>query len=119
MAVAILWSSCSTPLPAPARRTFDASRSTTRRTALAAPSISSPKKKVLVPIGLGTEEIEAVILVDVLRRAGADVTVASVEPMLQIEASSGTKLVADSSIFACAGVAFDLVALPITLFSAV
>lgn len=73
---------------------------------------STSKKKVLVPIGLGTEEMEAVILVDVLRRAGADVLVASVEPELQIEGSSGTKLVADKSIFACANETFDLVALP-------
>ncbi|KAE8690593.1 putative receptor-like protein kinase [Hibiscus syriacus] len=29
-------------------------------------------KKVLIPIGFGTEEMEAVILVDVLRRAGAE-----------------------------------------------
>lgn len=29
-------------------------------------------KKVLVPIGTGTEEMEAVITIDVLRRAGAD-----------------------------------------------
>ncbi|KAF4390037.1 hypothetical protein F8388_002979 [Cannabis sativa] len=38
-----------------------------------------PTKKVLVPMGYGTEEMEAVIIVDVLRRAGADVTVASME----------------------------------------
>jgi 4-methyl-5(b-hydroxyethyl)-thiazole monophosphate biosynthesis len=37
-----------------------------------------PKRKVLVPIADGTEEIEAVCIIDVLRRAGADVTVASV-----------------------------------------
>ncbi|BBH09587.1 Class I glutamine amidotransferase-like superfamily protein [Prunus dulcis] len=67
---------------------------------------------VLVPIGLGTEEMEAVIIVDVLRRAGADVTVASVEPQLQIEASCGTKLVADTSISSCSDQIFDLVALP-------
>ncbi|KAH0977551.1 hypothetical protein GBA52_027270 [Prunus armeniaca] len=73
---------------------------------------SLPPKKVLVPIGLGTEEMEAVIIVDVLRRAGADVTVASVETQLQIEASCGTKLVADTSISACSDQIFDLVALP-------
>ncbi|XP_070678415.1 protein DJ-1 homolog C isoform X1 [Malus domestica] len=74
--------------------------------------ISVPPKKVLVPIGYGTEEMEAVIIVDVLRRAGADVTVASVEPQLQIEASCGTKLVADTSISSCSDQIFDLVALP-------
>ncbi|KAK0580582.1 hypothetical protein LWI29_003755 [Acer saccharum] len=60
-----------------------------------------PSKKVLVPIGLGTEEMEAVILIGVLRRAGADVTVASVEPQLEIEAYGGTRLVADTSISTC------------------
>ena len=35
-------------------------------------------KKVLVPIADGTEEIEAVCIIDVLRRAGAEVVVASV-----------------------------------------
>lgn len=72
--------------------------------------------QVLVPIGLGTEEMEAVIIVDVLRRAGADVTVASVEPQLQIEASCGTKLVADTSISSCSDQIFDLVALPVSCF---
>ncbi|KAK8698924.1 hypothetical protein V6N13_115027 [Hibiscus sabdariffa] len=69
-------------------------------------------KKVLVPIGFGTEEMEAVILVDVLRRAGAEVTVASVEPQLEIQASGGTRLVADTAISTCSDHVFDLVALP-------
>ncbi|XP_031282296.1 protein DJ-1 homolog C isoform X1 [Pistacia vera] len=73
---------------------------------------SVPTKKVLVPIGLGTEEMEAVITVDVLRRAGAEVTMASVEPQLEIEASGGTRLVADTSISTCGGQVFDLIALP-------
>jgi 4-methyl-5(b-hydroxyethyl)-thiazole monophosphate biosynthesis len=51
-------------------------------------------KKVLVPIADGTEEIEAVCIIDVLRRAGASVTVASVDE-LQVTASRGVKLVAD------------------------
>ncbi|OMO74088.1 ThiJ/PfpI [Corchorus capsularis] len=76
----------------------------------AATSVST--KKVLVPIGFGTEEMEAVILVDVLRRAGAEVTVASVEPQLEVQASSGTRLVADASISTCSNQVFDLVALP-------
>ncbi|XP_074558871.1 protein DJ-1 homolog C-like isoform X2 [Curcuma longa] len=61
---------------------------------------------------MGTEEMEAVILVDVLRRAGAEVSMASVETELMVEASSGTKLVADVCIDECADEVFDLVALP-------
>ena len=79
-----------------------------------APSSSVPPKKVLVPIGFGTEEMEAVILIHVLRLAGAHVTVASVEPQLQVEAAKGTKLVADTSISACSDQIFDLVALPVS-----
>lgn len=56
--------------------------------------------------------MEAVILIHVLRRAGAHVTVASVEPQLQVEAASGTKLVADASISECSDQIFDLIALP-------
>ncbi|KAK3022548.1 hypothetical protein RJ639_047486 [Escallonia herrerae] len=67
---------------------------------------------VLVPIGYGSEAMEAVILIGVLRRAGAIVTVASVEPQLEVEASGGTRLVADTFISACSDDFFDLVALP-------
>ncbi|CAO2163040.1 unnamed protein product [Urochloa humidicola] len=72
----------------------------------------SPKKKVLVPIAMGTEEMEAVILAGVLRQAGADVTLASVEDGLEVEASCGTRIVADAHITSCADQVFDLVALP-------
>ncbi|KAH9620430.1 hypothetical protein KSS87_010601 [Heliosperma pusillum] len=71
-----------------------------------------PFKKVLVPIGYGTEELEAVIMVHVLRQAGAHVTVASVEPELVVEASGGLKLVADTSISSCTDEIYDLIALP-------
>ncbi|KAI0516363.1 hypothetical protein KFK09_009036 [Dendrobium nobile] len=113
MADTIFRSLCCAPPPGRTGKTTQASRRASRSTTLATPlTHSTSKKKVLVPIGLGTEEMEAVILVDVLRRAGADVLVASVEPELQIEGSSGTKLVADTSISACANEMFDLVALP-------
>ena len=69
------------------------------------------KKTVLVPIAPGIEEIEAVTIIDVLRRAGAEVVVASVAD-LQVVASRGVKLVADTSIADCAGRTFDLIALP-------
>jgi 4-methyl-5(b-hydroxyethyl)-thiazole monophosphate biosynthesis len=68
-------------------------------------------KKVLVPIADGTEEIEAVCIIDVLRRAGAAVTVASVGE-LQITASRGVKLVADKVMADCLDETYDLVALP-------
>ncbi len=68
-------------------------------------------KKVLVPIANGTEEIEAVCIIDVLRRAGASVTVASVDT-LQVTASRGVKLVADRLIANCVNETYDLIALP-------
>ena len=68
-------------------------------------------KKVLVPIADGTEEIEAVCIIDVLRRAGAAVTVASTGE-LQVTASRGVKLVADKLIADCMDEIYDLVVLP-------
>jgi 4-methyl-5(b-hydroxyethyl)-thiazole monophosphate biosynthesis len=68
-------------------------------------------KEVLVPIAEGTEELEAVTIVDVLRRAGAQVTVASVGG-LQVTASRGVHLVADTLISDCSGKRFDLIVLP-------
>lgn len=68
-------------------------------------------KKVLVPIADGTEEIEAACIIDTLRRAGAEVTVASVDK-LQVTASRGMKLVADALIADCASQTYDCIALP-------
>lgn len=67
--------------------------------------------KVLVPIADGTEEIEAACIIDVLRRAGADVTMASVNG-LQVTCSRGVRLVADSLLADCAGETYDLIVLP-------
>ncbi|MBE0536806.1 MAG: DJ-1/PfpI family protein [Phycisphaerae bacterium] len=68
-------------------------------------------KRVLVTIADGIEEIEAVCIIDTLRRAGAQVTVASANG-LQVKASRGVKLVADKLIGECAGETFDLIVLP-------
>ena len=68
--------------------------------------------RVLVPIANGTEDIEVVCIIDTLRRADYDVTVASVEKSLQVTCSRETKVVADASIDDCAGQAYDLIACP-------
>ncbi|MBW2568870.1 MAG: DJ-1/PfpI family protein [Deltaproteobacteria bacterium] len=68
-------------------------------------------KKVLVPIADGIEEIEAACIIDVLRRAGASVTVASVDK-LHVVAAHGVKLVADKLISDCTENVYDLIALP-------
>jgi 4-methyl-5(b-hydroxyethyl)-thiazole monophosphate biosynthesis len=75
-------------------------------------------KSLLVPIADGTEELEAVTIIDVLRRAGATVTVAAVEScdQLQICGSRETKIVADCSLQDCAqnspAQPWDLIAVP-------
>lgn len=70
-------------------------------------------KRVLVPIGNGSEEIEAVTIADTMVRAGAEVTVASVEDDLMCTMSRGLKLTADKMMSDCIAEQFDLIALPV------
>lgn len=74
--------------------------------------MEAPQKKVLVPIAFGSDETEVVTLVNVFSKAGALVTVASVEQDLQIECSSRVKLVADAFISDLESQIFDLVVIP-------
>ncbi|MDF7806698.1 DJ-1/PfpI family protein [Pontiellaceae bacterium B12219] len=67
--------------------------------------------KILVPIAEGTEEMEAVIIVDTLRRAELDVTVASLTPGI-IEASRGVKLAGDTTWDEVDPAAYDVLILP-------
>lgn len=69
--------------------------------------------QILVPIANGSEEMEAVIIIDVLRRAKAEVVVASVGEKLEIEASRKVKLVADVLLDEVINNAFDLIVLPV------
>ncbi len=68
-------------------------------------------KNVLVPMADGSEELETVCIVDVLRRAGARVTLASVGK-LEIKASKGVTLIADCMLTECIDQTYDLMALP-------
>lgn len=69
-------------------------------------------KTALIPIADGTEEIEAVSIIDTLRRGGVQVTVSSVMNDLQVTASRQVKLVADKLIIDCEHETYDLIALP-------
>ena len=66
---------------------------------------------VLVPLAPGCEELEAVTIVDLLRRAGIKVTTASLdgEPVV---ASRGTVLVADTTLNNALSNQYDMVVLP-------
>ncbi|MDO6497632.1 DJ-1 family glyoxalase III [Photobacterium sanguinicancri] len=70
--------------------------------------------KIAVCIAPGTEEMEAITAIDVLRRANFDVTIASVasDGALIVEGSRGIKLVADIALVEVADIEFDCVVLP-------
>ncbi|MBQ1783784.1 MAG: DJ-1/PfpI family protein [Gammaproteobacteria bacterium] len=70
--------------------------------------------KILVAIADGSEEIEAVVVIDVLRRAGLAVTVASCAPegRLQVVASRGVHITADCAMDDLLSDTFDLIVLP-------
>lgn len=68
-------------------------------------------KRVLVPLAEGFEEIEAVTIVDLLRRAGIEVVVASLAGS-PVTGSHGIRIAADTPLAALAEQDFDLIALP-------
>ena len=53
--------------------------------------------KVYAMIANGTEEVECLAVVDVLRRAGAEVTLVSIENDRTVTSSHGVKIVADAA----------------------
>lgn len=71
------------------------------------------KKRVLVPLAEGFEEIEAVTVIDILRRAGIEVVVADLGAQRAVKGRSGISVRADVSWdTALAGGPFDAVVLP-------
>lgn len=68
-------------------------------------------KRVLVPLAEGFEELEAVTIIDVLRRAGIDVVVASLAGN-PVTGAHGIRLSADTPLAALAEQEFDMIALP-------
>jgi len=69
-------------------------------------------RTVLVPVARGTEEIEAVTIIDVLRRAGADVEIAACGKQLQKTCARGTVLMADCLLESCGNDDYSAIILP-------
>ncbi len=67
---------------------------------------------VLVPLADGFEEIEAFAPVDLLRRAGVDVTVASLGDGIHVTGRSGITVHSDTTLAAIMAADFDLLFLP-------
>ncbi len=68
-------------------------------------------KKVIVPLAQGFEEIEALTIVDILRRANVDVTMAALES-LHVKGAHGIVVVADVLLKEMNANNFDMIALP-------
>lgn len=67
--------------------------------------------KVLVPLADGCEELEAVTVIDLLRRAGIEVTTAGLKPGI-VKASRGVQLVPDVTLDVALQEQYDMVVLP-------
>ncbi len=67
--------------------------------------------RVLIPLAQGCEELEAVTLIDLLRRAGIEVVTAGLEPG-PVTASRGTVLLPDSTLDTVLEETFDMMVLP-------
>lgn len=67
--------------------------------------------KVLLPLAQGCEDLEAVSIIDILRRANIDVTVASLNGN-HVTCARGTVLVADTTLDDVMSDEFDMIVLP-------
>ena len=67
--------------------------------------------KVLVPLAQGCEEIEAVTVIDILRRAGVEVVSAGLDD-LPVLASRGVVLLPDTTLDLAQHQEFDMIVLP-------
>lgn len=67
--------------------------------------------KVLIPLAQGCEELEAVTVIDLLRRADIDVTTAGLDRETVI-ASRGVKIIPDTDLDTALHDEFDMVVLP-------
>ena len=67
--------------------------------------------KIIIPISNGFEEIEAITIIDVCRRANIEVTIAGVED-LEITGAHWIKIISDTTIDNISSNDFDMIVLP-------
>ncbi|HEY0974325.1 MAG TPA: DJ-1 family glyoxalase III [Solimonas sp.] len=67
---------------------------------------------VLVPVAHGSESLETVTMVNILRRADVQVVVASIEDSRQVEGTRGIPLLADALYWDVASRDFDAIIIP-------
>ncbi|MBQ4471169.1 MAG: DJ-1/PfpI family protein [Kiritimatiellae bacterium] len=68
--------------------------------------------RVLVPLAKGFEDIEAVTVVDVLRRGGVEVVTASISDSVEVESAHGIAVKADALFRDVSGGEYDAIVLP-------
>lgn len=68
--------------------------------------------RVLVPLAKGFEDIEAVTVVDVLRRGGVEVVTASISDSVEVESAHGIAVKADALFRDVSGDEYDAIVLP-------
>ena len=68
--------------------------------------------KVLVPLANGFEEVEALTVVDVLRRGNVTVVTASVHPSLEVRGAHGVTVVADALFSDVKDADYEAIVLP-------
>ena len=69
-------------------------------------------QKVLVPLGGGFEEIEAVSIIDVLRRADIEVLVASLNDEMLVKGANGITIQTDLQVKDASAATLDMIVLP-------
>jgi len=74
--------------------------------------MANSAKTALIIVPEGVEEMEAITPIDLLRRAGADVTVAGLGPDLLVTGRTGIVIGTDTSLAAVGMQMFDLIILP-------
>ncbi|NQV14366.1 DJ-1/PfpI family protein [bacterium] len=68
-------------------------------------------KRILIPLAEGFEEIEAITIIDILRRAGAEVSIAGLEKQ-NVVGSHGLKVITDTVLTDTLEQNWDMVVLP-------